>query len=150
VSWVRVVATREAARLLVRERREVAAGDDQLAGLLAGSDNPELRYLKRLYSHEFRAAFRVAVESLSDRERMLLRQSVLDGLGIDELAAFYRVHRSTTARWIEAARAAVLAGTRRTLTERLQITTAELDSVMLLISSRLEVSLPALLGPVPR
>lgn len=144
-SWIKVVAVREAARLLGRERREVAAEDDELTGLLAAVDDPEIGYLKRLYRHEFRAALRAAVEALSDRERVLLRQAALDGLGIDQLAALYRVHRATTARWLEAARAAVLDGTRRGLLERLRISAPELDSVMRLIGSRLETSLAALL-----
>src|SRR5262249_8555378 len=40
-AWVRVVATREAARMLGRARHETAA-DDELAGLLAAGDDPEI------------------------------------------------------------------------------------------------------------
>jgi RNA polymerase sigma-70 factor (ECF subfamily) len=144
-SWIKVVATREAARLLPRERREVAAEDDELAGLVARDDDPEVGYLKRLYRAEFKAAFAAAVDALPDRERLVLRQNMLDGLSIDELAGFYRVHRSTTARWIEAARKAVLDGTRKELLARLQLSRSELDSIMRLIASNLDVSLPAAL-----
>ena len=69
----------------------------------------------------------------------------LDGLSIDQLAAFYRVHRATTARWIEAARQAVLDGTRKELIRRLQLSRSELDSVMRLIGSQLDVSLSRVL-----
>jgi RNA polymerase sigma-70 factor (ECF subfamily) len=144
-SWIKVVATREAARLLPRERREVAAEDDELAGLVARDDDPELGYLKRVYRAEFKAAFAAAVDALPDRERLVLRQNMLDGLSIDELAGFYRVHRATTARWIEAARKAVLEGTRKQLVARLQLSRSELDSIMRLIASNLDVSLPAAL-----
>jgi len=144
-SWVRVVATREAQRLLPRERREVAADDDELAGLIARDDDPEIGYLKRLYRAEFKDAFATAVAALTDRERVLLRQNALDGLSIDQLAAFYRVHRATTARWIEAARQSVLDGTRKELIRRLQLSRSELDSVMRLIGSQLDVSLPRML-----
>jgi RNA polymerase sigma-70 factor, ECF subfamily len=148
-AWVRVVATREAVRLLRKERREVQAHDDELAGMLNPVAGPELAYLKRLYREEFRAAFREAVDALSDRERMLLRQHVLDGLSIDRLAAFYRVHRTTTARWIEAARDAVVSGTRRALTGRLRLRPGELDSIIRLIHSELDVSLHAALAERP-
>lgn len=144
-SWVRVVATREAQRLLPRERREVAADDDELAGLIARDDDPELGYLKRLYRAEFKQSFAAAVAALSDRERVVLRQNALDGLSIDQLAAFYRVHRATTARWIEAARQSVLDGTRKELIRRLQLSRSELDSVMRLIGSQLDVSLSRVL-----
>jgi RNA polymerase sigma-70 factor, ECF subfamily len=144
-SWIRVVATREAARLLGRERREVAADDNAMLGMITPEDDAEIAYLKRLYRAEFKAAFQAAVSSLSDRERMLLQQHVIDGLGIDQLAAFYRVHRTTTARWLEAARREVLARTRKELIRRLELSRDELDSIMRLIISHLDVSLPALL-----
>jgi RNA polymerase sigma-70 factor (ECF subfamily) len=146
-AWVRVVATREAARLLRRERREVAADDAELDGVVATAADPELDYLKRLYRDELKAAFRAAVDALSDRERMLLRQHVLDGLGIDRLAAFYRVHRATAARWVEAARHAVVTGTRKALVHRLRLAGGELDSVIRLVRSQLDLSLHAVLGP---
>jgi RNA polymerase sigma-70 factor (ECF subfamily) len=149
-AWVRVVATREAARMLGRARREVA-DNDELAGLLADGDDPEIGYLKRLYRGEFKRAFQAAIEALTDRQRLLLRQHVLDGLSIDQLAALYGAHRSTTARWLEAARDAVLAGTQRELVQRLQLSRGELASVMRLIHSQLDVSLSrVLLGPATR
>jgi RNA polymerase sigma-70 factor (ECF subfamily) len=145
-AWVRVVATREAVRALPRARREPAAEDDELAGLIARDDDPEVGYLKRLYRAEFKRAFRAAVEQLEPRERLVLRQHVLDRLGIDQLAAQHDVHRATAARWIQAARDAVLAGTQRELIRRLQLSRGELASVMRLIDSQLDVSLPRVLG----
>jgi RNA polymerase sigma-70 factor, ECF subfamily len=144
-AWVRVVATREALRLLARPRREVPTDDDELAGHLAPAAEPELGYLKELYREEFKRAFREAVAGLSDRERVLLRQHALDGLSIDRLADFYGVHRATTARWVDAARRSVLDRTRRALGQRLHVPSAELDSIMRLIHSRLDVTLPSLL-----
>jgi RNA polymerase sigma-70 factor (ECF subfamily) len=144
-AWVRVVATRETARLLPVARRELAAGDDELAGLIATDDSPELGYIKRLYRSEFKLAFAAAVEALEDRERLLLRQHALDGLGIDQLSALHGVHRATAARWLEAAREAVLAGTQKELVARLGISRTELASIVRLIRSQLDVSLPRLL-----
>jgi len=144
-AWVRVVVTREAARMLPRARREVAAADDELDGLLAGNDDPEIGYLKRLYRAEFKQAFHAAVEALDDRARLVLRQHTLDGLGIDRLATLHRVHRATAARWVEAAREAVLAGTQRELTLRLRLSRGELASMMRLIQSQLDVSLARVL-----
>ncbi|HEX3758984.1 MAG TPA: hypothetical protein VHW23_09775, partial [Kofleriaceae bacterium] len=59
VSWVRVVAAREAARMLPRARRERV--DDDLASVIARDDDPEIGYLKRLYRSEFKRAFHAAV-----------------------------------------------------------------------------------------
>jgi len=141
-AWVRVVATREAARVRPRTQREVAADDDQLAGLVAEDNDPESAYLKRLYRDEFKRAFHAAVEALDDRERLLLRQHALDGLSIDQLAALHGVHRATAARQVQAARQSVLAATQRELIRRLRLARGELASVMRLIASRLDVTLP--------
>lgn len=148
-AWVRVVATREAARLLRKERRHEPTEDDELARVLAPDAGPELDYLKRLYRDEFKNAVHTAIAGLSDRERLVLRQHALDGLSIDQLAALHRVHRATTARWIAGARKAVHDGTRRALIDRLRLRPAELDSILRLIDSQLDVSLPGLLRDEP-
>lgn len=140
-SWVRVVATREAARMLPRARRESAAEDAELARLIAGGDDPEIGYLKRLYRAEFARAFQAAVAALDDRARVVLRQHLLDDLTIDQLAALHAVHRATVARWIQAAREDVVTGTQRELTQRLRLSRAELASVIRLIQSQLDMSL---------
>ena len=145
MSWVRVVAARETARFLPRARREIAADEEEFATLIGADDDPEIGYLKRLYRHEFKRAFQAAIEQLDDLGRLILRQHVLDGLGIDELAGLHGVHRATAARWIQSAREAVLAGTQRELIRRLQLSRSELVSIMRLIGSQLDVSLPRLL-----
>jgi len=144
-AWVKVVATREAARMLPIARREPALADDDLARIVASDDDPEIGYLKRLYRAEFKHAFQRAVAALPARDRLVLRQSVLDGLGIDALAAQHGVHRATCARWLEAARQQILAATQKELIERLELSRAELQSVIKLISSQLDVSLSRVL-----
>jgi RNA polymerase sigma-70 factor, ECF subfamily len=147
-AWVRVVATREALRVLPRAQRSerhAAASDEQLAGLTASDDDPEVGYLKRHYRDEFKQAFHVAVAALDARERLLLRQHALDGLSIDQLAALHGVHRATAARQVHSARDAVLAATRRELTRRLRLSPRALASVMRLIHSQLDLSLPRVL-----
>ncbi|HEY0251929.1 MAG TPA: sigma factor-like helix-turn-helix DNA-binding protein [Kofleriaceae bacterium] len=145
VSWVRVVATREAARMLPIARREPVLREDDLAFLVAPDDSPELGYLKRLYRAEFKQAFQAAVEALPARDRLVLRQSVLDGLGIDALAKLHGVHRATCARWLEAARTEIQVTTQKLLIDKLDLSRDELASVIRLISSHLEVSLTRVL-----
>lgn len=144
-SWVRVVATREAARMLPRARREVSAGDDELAAIVTADDDPETGYLKRLYRHEFKEAFSAAVDELPDEDRLLLRQHALDQLGIDALAKLHGIHRATAARRVAAAKEALLVATQKALIARLGLSKHELASLMRLIQSGLDVSLPRLL-----
>ena len=144
-AWVRVVATRETARLLPRVHRDAAASDDELEGVLAGGDDPRIDHLKRLYRDAFKRAFQAAVDALDDRDRLVLRQHTLDRLGIDQLAGLHGIHRATAARWVQSARDGVLARTHRELLRTLRLTRGELASVMRLIHSRLDVSLERVL-----
>jgi RNA polymerase sigma-70 factor (ECF subfamily) len=144
-SWIRVMAVREGVAILRRHRGQTPIGDDPLIDAVTAGDSPEVAYLKRKYRHEFRLAFADALHSLPDRDRLLLRQRFLDGLDVVEIARFHRVHRGTAASRLERARAVVLAMTRASLVDRFDVPPAEIDSILRLISSQLEVSLRLLL-----
>jgi RNA polymerase sigma-70 factor, ECF subfamily len=139
--WVRVIAVREAIDMLRRSRRETPVDDDTLLHAFVTPGDPELEHVKARYLEEFKHAFSHALRGLSARDQMLLRQHVIDGLTIDQLAAFYRVHRATAARNLQRARRAVLQATRERLASRLEVKPRELDSILRLIRSRLEVTL---------
>jgi RNA polymerase sigma-70 factor, ECF subfamily len=142
--WVRVMATREAMLLSRRARRETPVDDEELLYAFVTPGDAELEQAKSRYRDEFKQAFDVALRSLPARDQTLLRQHVIDGLTIDQLGALYRVHRSTAARNLERARQAVLAATRAQMQNRLHVRTTELDSILRMIRSKLEVSLRAL------
>jgi RNA polymerase sigma-70 factor (ECF subfamily) len=139
--WVRMIATRELLRLLALARREAPLSDDDMVDALSPAADPELAYLQERYRAEFAEAFRAAVATLSDRERALFRHQLADGWGIDELAAEHGVHRSTAARWLAQARDHLLEQTRERLKQRWGADSHELDSVLRLLTSRLDVSL---------
>ena len=138
--WLRVVAVREALGLLRRQKRE-ERGILELAQLDPASGDPELARIERLYREEFQSAFREALASLSPRERNLLRQHYQQGLGIDQLGVLYDIHRATAARWLARARDRLASGTRQRMRERLQVERGELDDILRLIQSRLEITL---------
>jgi RNA polymerase sigma-70 factor (ECF subfamily) len=144
--WIRVVATRLALRHLGVASREVELDELARAHLPAGGPDPREAHLRRLYTGALRDAVADALAALEPRARTLLRQHLLDELSIDELAALYRVHRATCARWLTAARDQVRRHTRRRLIERMGGAASELDSVLRYLDSDLELSLPRLLG----
>ena len=129
-TWLRVCATRIGLREHERAQRHESADDVRLAELAPGVPDPGLAYLRRLYGASFRTAFDAAVASLAPRERNLLRMSVIDGLGIDQLAKIFHVHRSTVARRLELARETLVAATRERMRAELDISESELDSIM--------------------
>lgn len=139
-AWMRVTAMRAALKLIRKEGREIAS-DDALLEARAPEDDPELAYMKATYRAAFKHAFQEALESLLPRERTLLKQQIVDGLGIDELGALYDVHRATAARWVAAAREKLLARTRRTFMLQARISSDECESIMRLVRSQLDVSL---------
>lgn len=139
--WIRVLAVREALTMARHARRHVTVDEDRLVELVAAGASPELEHFKRLYRREFEAAFRDAVQALSDRDRTLVRQHFLDGLSILHLARLHRVHRVTVARWLDNAREALLAATRAHMIDRLDVPPAELESILRLVLSTLEINL---------
>ena len=144
--WLRVTAVRAALRLKRQQKPGQVAEADEADGAHAAAAlepalGPELDYIKRRYRPEFEAAFRDALAATSGRPRLILRQHHVEGLSIDKLSALHGVHRATAARWIISARESLLAETRRRLMERLKIGEVELDSLMRLVASQLNVSM---------
>ena len=144
-SWVRIIAVREAIDLVHQlqrqSRREAVVDDDTLLHAFVTPGDAELEHAKARYVEEFKHAFSAALRGLPARDQTWLRQHVIDGLSIDQLGALYRVHRATAARNLQRARRAVLTATRERLASRLQVGPSELDSILRLIRSRLEVTL---------
>lgn len=139
-AWVRVVATREALMLYRKERRHT--GGNELGDVPPGlTTDPELAFFKSRYREEFRESFTWALQQLAARQRNLLRHQVLYGRSIDDIAALYRVHRATAARWLEAIRHTLYTTTRNCMTRRLQVPKDEFSSIMRMISSQLDISL---------
>jgi RNA polymerase sigma-70 factor (ECF subfamily) len=141
-SWLRTVGVRTGRRLMGKQ----AVGDDDALDDIPGAvDDPRLEFLRAEYADAFRAAFLGSLGDLTDRQRNLLRQYHLDELTIDQLATLYRINRATAARWVIAARAALLEGTRRRLAETLAIPATEVDSIIRLVRSRIDVSIREIL-----
>ena len=138
-AWLRAAAVRGAIDLM-RARRELPV-DPTSFGDIGGDIDPLLASLKQHYRDEFRVAFGDAAKQLTDRERTLLRYRFFDGLTIDEIGALYRVHRATAARWLAAIRETLFETTRANLVAKLVVSEAELDSVLRLIDSQLDISI---------
>jgi RNA polymerase sigma-70 factor (ECF subfamily) len=127
-AWVRTVAIRKA--LVVRRRHRRTEPTDEFLALPTGQADPEVEYLKRYCLSEFRQAMARAMTVLLTRERSLLRMHYLDGLGLDEIAKAYRVHRATAARWIADARDRLLERTKAELRDATSMRPSELESVL--------------------
>jgi RNA polymerase sigma-70 factor, ECF subfamily len=136
---VRVAAVRSALNLRRKDHR-LQLGDEHLMIELCPDDDPELCALKEQHRAAFKAALEQALRGLEPRERNVLRMHLLHGLSIDAIGATYQVHRATAARWLNAIRERLDDDTRRIIREREQLTDPEIDSLVRLVQSRIEVS----------
>ncbi len=138
--WLRAVVVGTAVNR-VRARGELQQlPDEQLAELSSGAD-VELAYLKGRHAGAFGDAFRSALRELPSSESNALRMHFLDGLTLEQIAAFHRVHRSTIIRWLAQARARLLGRTRQLLEQALGLTTSQGRELVRLLTSGLDVSL---------
>jgi RNA polymerase sigma-70 factor (ECF subfamily) len=139
-AWLRVTATRAALRLrdTERARNPANAGD---AAVFPARGDPEIDYLRTHYAEDFRGAFEATLASLSPREGSLLRLHFLDGMTIEAIGALYRVSGRTVKRWLARTRRRILDETHRRLAERLRISASDLDALIGLLRSRLDVSI---------
>jgi RNA polymerase sigma-70 factor, ECF subfamily len=144
--WLRVVATRMAIREL--NRRPDAVEADIVRALLATTDDPELKVLKDQCRRAVGQAVERAVLAIDQRSRELLRYHLIEGLGCETIAPLYGVHRTTALRWLEKARAGLVTATRRELMRTLAVSADQVESVLRVVRSQLDLSigryLPAL------
>jgi RNA polymerase sigma-70 factor (ECF subfamily) len=149
-NWTRVVIVRTFINLASRGSREVPTDDDWLFALVEGGEADEVQHLKRAYGEEVKAAFRQAVEELSFRDRAILRYAFVDDLPVHKIGEIYGVHRATVARWIGHARDRFAGHLRGELLSRLRVSESEIDSILRLTMSGVDISLARHLrgGPV--
>ena len=145
--WVRAVAVRQAISLSRKRgpmERVVAEPSDADADVAA---DPELAFLKAHYRDRFKAAFSAVLDELEPPDRTLLRLRFVEGLTLDQLARVRDVHRATIARHLARLRKTLLADVRARLSADAGLgSDLELQSVLRLVESNLELSLPRILG----
>jgi RNA polymerase sigma-70 factor (ECF subfamily) len=142
-SWVNVAALRTALDLRKREGDVREASEDDAVW---AESHPELGYIKEHYRSDFRAIFQSVLASLPSPERRLLRMHFVDGLSMSQIGAIEKLDKSNVSRRLQAIRATVLQKTREGLQQRLGIDEAELDSLIGVMHSQLDVSLERFLG----
>lgn len=136
-AFVRIAAM----NVLSNLRPQVVHESDEALGRLPDASDLESQLGRRDQQLKFREAFRAAVQTLSPRERSLLRLSLLDGLSIDDLAPMYGTHRATVARWLSGARERLASATREILRVDLGLEPDEVERLLSSAQGGFEVSL---------
>jgi len=147
--WLGVAAQRIALMMKrqegARERAADAAGTE--ARLV--SADPELAFIKTHLRGTFQRAISQALLVLGDRERMVYRMHIIDGLTVERIAKTYGVNHSTVSRWMAAARASIVAEAQRLLRDEMQASPDDYESMSRLLVSQLDLSVSRLLRKLP-
>jgi RNA polymerase sigma-70 factor (ECF subfamily) len=142
-AWLRMVAKRVALDLL--RARGAVRTERELASPSVATD-PELDYLKLRYAEDFKVTLEQALAQLSTRQVTLLKLSYLEQLSPSAIGVMYGVSNRTVQRWLAELKDDVLQRMREGLKARLALNASELDSLLRLMQSQLQVSLQRVLG----
>jgi RNA polymerase sigma-70 factor (ECF subfamily) len=137
-SWLCTVAIRTALDLR-RGRKDEPI--DELSDVLAATDDPELELLRAKHEELCREALREAHESLSIKQRRMLRLYYRERFTYEQLGSLYHVNPTTARTWVLEARGAVIDAVRGGLKRRLRLDNRELENLLQLMQSRLDISL---------
>jgi RNA polymerase sigma-70 factor, ECF subfamily len=142
--WLGIVAQRIALMMRRSEASEERAveGAGIEARLVAG--DPELAFIKGHLRGPFRRAISEALQALDDRERMVYRMHVVDGLSLERIGKSYGVAQSTVSRWMASARDNIVAEAQRLLRDELRASSEDYESMSRLLVSQLDLSVSRL------
>jgi RNA polymerase sigma-70 factor (ECF subfamily) len=139
-AWLRVVAIREAGKL----RRHEEVHQNLRPENPPPMTTPEDIAIRRRYGATFEAAFAEAFRALPADDRLALRLHFSEGLNLDGLALTFGFSRATAGRRLLEARARLRSETMRIVGEKLGATGSEVESVLKVLQTSLEVSFGAL------
>jgi len=145
-SWIEVIVK----RMANKEERGRAVPTSNISRIAEGagsSGNPEKDAIKKKLVDELQIAVRAAGSALSDEQRELLRFHYRNGMSETRLAKLFQTSQPTISRRLSKAKELILAETRRSLQERLNLAEQEFESFIGEIRSRwLDLSLSQVFG----
>jgi RNA polymerase sigma-70 factor (ECF subfamily) len=147
LAWLRTLVVRTALKQRERLHRHPPSEEAALVERAGHRVSPELDSLKQRYREAYQQAFLGAMQSLTARERTLLRMRYVDGLTDLAVARWYRVHRTTAMRWLSATEQKLGALLRAALAEKAAVSSSELESLLRAVQSDVGISLRTALKP---
>jgi RNA polymerase sigma-70 factor (ECF subfamily) len=141
VAWIQSVAIQAALDLLEARRPEIPLDESWEGELSPLSLSPAQLALRARCRGDLKAAFGEALSQLKDQDRELLRLNLLEGMDAEGVGELLSEPASTAARGLAEARTALAEETRRLLGERLKLEAAELEDLLSVVRSQLDLSL---------
>jgi RNA polymerase sigma-70 factor (ECF subfamily) len=143
-AWVRTCAKRAALRLAKVNNPEVLMTRDALADEITDVCDQELTLLKDHYGELFRSELVLALGELPPKDRMLLQLHLVAGLSTTRIAKMYHLNQSSVSRQLQRTAAATFALIKQRIHRRLGVDTAELESLLDLARSHIELTLSSM------
>lgn len=141
-SWTCTVVTRAA----IDETRRTSREDPYDDGVEIAPP-PELRPMSDAWKVAFKVALQEAMTALSYEERAMLRMHFVEGKSLDVIARSFDAHPTTVSRHLASLRRDLAARTRDGVTQRLGLSTSDLDSVERACASGIDLSMSRVLAP---
>ncbi len=146
-AWLRVSLLRLG---LDRRRRPQPTLLDESAWLAFSDGQDPLSALSGPVGVFASTALAAAIAELTSRDRVLLRQHLLDGLSVPDLAVLHGVHRVTAFRWIATIRQQLFASVRSELERQLAVGPETLEDVIREIKANAVPTVERLLRATPQ
>jgi RNA polymerase sigma-70 factor (ECF subfamily) len=146
-SWLLAVAANTALSLKKQAPRGEELDEKLMDSVLLSGPEPELLQIKQLSYPVLRMAFRAALQTLTDEERLLLLFRFVDGLGVQAIAKLFKRNHATVSRWITRLCRRVTALCREQLAKH-GLSAEETQSLMAFLVSRLAKSFAGLIQEV--
>lgn len=143
-AWLRTCTKRVGLRLVRTSAPEVLMTRDALADEISDVCDQELSLLKDHYGELFRQELVRSLNELPARDRMLLQLHLVAGLSTTRIAKMYHLNQSSISRQLQRTAATIFARVKERIHARLGVETADLESLIDLARSHIELTLSSL------
>ena len=116
-------------------------GEAQLVKQFSQFTEQETALMKVRYRETFNSALSIALRRLPERERLVLRMNLVERVSTTRIARLYKVSQPTVSRWIQRTSRHIFTTVKDLVCDELAIDTREMESLLLLVRSQIEITL---------
>ena len=144
--FITTSAKRIALRLSAGAKR--FQGEAELVKQFSHFTEQETALVKLRYRETFNQALSIALRQLAQRDRLVLRMNLVERVSTTRIATLYKVSQPTVSRWIQRTARQIFATVKDLVCDELNIDTRELESLLLVVRSQIEITLSIAGGAV--
>lgn len=116
-------------------------GEEALLDQFSRFDELETLIYKLQCERVFSEALRVALRRLPRRDRLILRMNLVEKVSTTRLATMYKVSQPTISRWIQRSSRTIFDTVKDLVCDELEVDTRELQSLLSLVRSQIDITI---------